>query len=180
LSQTTQVTDLGLKTKTPAYMKTRFDIEKVEPNALNALLNLEGYVRSMPLNFTQRELIKIRASQINSCAFCIEMHTADARKHGETEARIYALSAWRESPLFTNEERALLAMTEEVTLIANKGLTDETYAELQKYFDETTIAQLLVQVAMINAWNRLAVSSRAMHAHHLGAAKLNKVGELAH
>src|SRR5687767_9621166 len=110
-------------------MKTRFNIEKVEAGAYAAMYALEGYVRKTALQKTFKELIKIRASQLNSCAYCIEMHTADARKHGETESRIYALSAWRESPLFSDEERALLRLTEEVTLIAANGLTDQTYAD---------------------------------------------------
>ena len=151
-------------------MKTRFNIEQVEPTAYSSMLGLEGYVRKSPLKAGYKELIKIRASQINSCAYCIEMHTADARKHGESESRIYALSAWRESPLFTDEERALLALTDEVTLIANKGLTDETYSELNKYFDETTIAQAIMQVVTINAWNRITVSTRMMHSYQLQAA----------
>jgi AhpD family alkylhydroperoxidase len=153
-------------------MKTRFNIEKIEPNAYSAMFALEGYVRKTPLKNSYKELIKIRASQINSCAFCIEMHTADARKHGETESRIYALSAWKESPLFSDEERALLQLTEEVTLIANKGLSNETYAVLQKYFDDATIAQAIMQVVAINAWNRIAVSTRMMHAHQVEASIL--------
>lgn len=154
-------------------MKTRFNIEEIEPNGYSAMLNLEGFVRKTALPMRYKELIKIRASQINSCAYCIEMHTADARKHGETESRIYALSAWHESPLFTAEERALLALTEEVTLISNKGLTDETYNELQKYFDEQTIAQAIMQVVTINSWNRIAVATRMMHAHQMqGVAEL--------
>lgn len=148
-------------------MKTRFSIPEIEPDAYTAMSALEGYVRKTPLKFAYKELMKIRASQINGCAYCIEMHTTDARKHGETESRIYALSAWRESPVFTDEERALLALTEEVTLIGNRGLSDETYAELQKYFDDVTIAQAIMQVVTINAWNRIAISSRTMHAHQL-------------
>ena len=151
-------------------MKTRFNIEKVEPTLYASMLALEGLVRKSSLKKPYKELIKIRASQINSCAFCIEMHTAEARKFGETESRIYALSAWKESPLFSEEERALLALTDEVTLIGNHGLSDETYAELQKYFDEATIAQAIMQVVTINAWNRIAVSSRMMHAHQVPAA----------
>ena len=148
-------------------MKTRFNIQEIDPNAYTAMSALEGYVRKTPLKFAHKELIKIRASQINQCAYCIEMHTADARQHGETESRIYALSAWRESPLFTDEERALLTLTEEVTLIGNKGLSDKTYAELQKYFDDKTIAQAIMQVVTINAWNRITISSRIMHAHQM-------------
>ena len=148
-------------------MKTRFNIEKIDPGAYSAMSALEGYVRKTPLKFAYKELMKIRASQLNGCAFCIEMHTADARRHGETESRIYALSAWKESPLFTDEERALLQLTEEVTRIGDRGLTDETYATLQEYFDDATIAQAIMQVVVINAWNRIAVSSRMMHGHQL-------------
>lgn len=146
-------------------MKTRFNIEKIEPNAYTAMYALEGYVRKTALKKSYKELIKIRASQLNGCAFCIEMHTADARKHGETESRMYALTAWKESPLFSDEERALLQLTEEVTAISDKGLTDETYTTLQQYFDDVTIAQAIMQVVAINAWNRIAVSTRMMHAH---------------
>lgn len=146
-------------------MKTRFNIEKIDPNAYSALFALEGYARKMPLKKGYKELMKIRASMINGCAYCIEMHTADARKHGETESRIYALSVWRESPLFSDEERALLQLTEEVTLISHQGLTDETYSTLQKYFDDATIAQAIMQVVVINTWNRITVSSRMMHTH---------------
>ncbi len=153
-------------------MKTRFEMEKVEPTLYSSMLALEGSVRKTQLKKNYKELIKIRASQINSCAYCIEMHTADARKNGETESRIYALSAWRESPLFSNEERALLALTEEITRIADRGLSDETYAELQKYFDEATIAQAIMQVVTINAWNRIAVSSRMLHAYQVAEAVL--------
>jgi AhpD family alkylhydroperoxidase len=153
-------------------MKTRFNIEKIEPNTYSAMFAFEGAVRKTALPMKYKELIKIRASQINSCAFCIEMHTADARKHGETESRIYALSAWRESPLFSDEERALLQLTDEVTRIADKGLTDETYTELRKYFEDVTIAQAIMQVVSINAWNRIAVSSRMMHAHQLESVVL--------
>jgi AhpD family alkylhydroperoxidase len=151
-------------------MKTRFNIEKTEPNAYVAMYGLEGYVRKTPLKTSYKDLMKIRASQINSCAYCIEMHTADARKHGETESRIYALSAWRESPLFSDEERALLQLTEEITLIADKGLTDETYAVVQKHFDDTTIAQAIMQIVSINGWNRIAVSTRMMHPYQLQPA----------
>ena len=142
-------------------------MEKVASAAYAALYSLEVVVHKTPLKLAYKHLIKIRASQINSCAFCIEMHSVEARKHGETESRIYALSAWRESPLFSEEERALLALTEEVTLIANKGLSDKTYATLQKHFDEATIAQAIMQVVTINAWNRIAVSTRMMHAYQL-------------
>lgn len=150
-------------------MKTRFNFEEVASGLYASMIALENNVYKTPLKHSFKKLIKIRASQINHCAFCIEMHTAEARKHGETESRIYALSAWRESPLFSEEERALLALTEEVTLLPEKGLSDETFGQLQKYFDEETIAQAIMQVVTINAWNRIAVSSRMMHPNNVRA-----------
>jgi AhpD family alkylhydroperoxidase len=155
-------------------MKTRLNLEKIEPNAYVAMTGLEGYVRKSGLKQVYKDLIKIRTSQINGCAYCIEMHTADARKHGETESRIYALNAWKESPLFSAEERALLELTQEATLIAEKGVTDETYATLQKYFDDASIAQAIMQVVVTNAWNRIAISTRKLHAHQTQAVALDQ------
>jgi AhpD family alkylhydroperoxidase len=100
-------------------MKTRIKIDKVSPAGYKAILGLEKFIESTPLTKKHKDLIKIRASQINGCAFCIDMHTKDARKAGETEQRIYALNAWRDTPFFSEEERAILALTEEVTLISN-------------------------------------------------------------
>ena len=148
-------------------MKQRMSIDKVDPNALGAMMALENYARQTTLEPALKELIKIRASQINSCAYCLEMHTADARKLGESEARIYALSAWRESPLFTEEERALLAITEEITRLCEHGVSDETFERLKAKFDETTVAHIIMQVVVINAWNRIAIATRLQHAHQL-------------
>ena len=148
-------------------MEPRLDIQKLEPKAYTAMFGLESYLRQTQLTVTQRELIKIRASQINGCAYCIEIHAADARRNNETESRIYALSAWRESPLFTPEERSLLQLTDEVTLISNHGLSDAAYNNLKEYFDENTIAQAIMQVAAINAWNRIGVAARLMHEHQM-------------
>ena len=108
-------------------MNSRINIQGLEPDAYQAMFRLEKYLGSTDLNPQLKELVKIRASQINGCAYCIQMHTAQARKQGETEARIYALSAWRESPVFTEQERAVLALTEEVTTISEHGLSTETY-----------------------------------------------------
>ena len=155
-------------------MKTRMNIEKIEPNAYVAMSGLEGYMRKSSLKQAYKDLIKIRASQINGCSYCIEMHTSDARKHGETESRIYALNAWKESPLFSNEERALLQLTEEATLIAEKGVTDETYGTLQQHFDDQIIAQAIMQVVVANAWNRIAISTRKLHAHQTQAVSLDQ------
>jgi len=120
---------------------------------------VEKYLRNTSYPHKYRELIKIRASQINGCAYCITMHTQEARKIGETEQRIYALSAWRESPLFSDEERAILAFTEEVTLIANGGVREKTFENMRLYFDDNTIAQILFQISQINTWNRIAVTT---------------------
>ncbi|HEY9622490.1 MAG TPA: carboxymuconolactone decarboxylase family protein, partial [Crinalium sp.] len=109
---------------------------------------------------TLLELIKIRASQINGCAFCIDMHTKDARLNGETEQRIYALNAWRETPFFTPEERAVLAFTEAVTLIATHSVSDEIYDEVSRYFTPDEIINLLMAIATINSWNRIAITTR--------------------
>lgn len=139
-------------------MKPRINIAKLEPNALKAVLGLDSYIANSSLTKTHRELIKIRASQINGCAYCIDMHTKDARKAGETEQRIYALNAWRETPFFTEEERAILALTEEVTLIQNH-VSNETYAKAASLFDEHYLAQIMMAIININAWNRIGIAT---------------------
>lgn len=140
-------------------MDNRFDIQKTEPNAYNIMLSLENYLQNSQLSKTHLELIKIRASQINGCAFCINMHTSDALKRGETAQRIFLLNAWKETNLFTEEERNVLAITEEVTLISQNGLSEKTYKEAEKLFDKNYIAQIIMAVVTINAWNRIAIST---------------------
>ena len=110
-------------------MEKRVNIEHAQPRAYKAMYALEGYLATTQLTPTQKDLIKIRASQINKCAFCIDMHTKEAIKHGETLQRIFLLDAWRETDLFTKDEKAILSITEEVTLIADRGLSDDTYKE---------------------------------------------------
>lgn len=144
-------------------MKTRINIEKLEPAGYRAILGLEKFIESTPLTRTHKDLIKIRASQINGCAFCINMHTKDARKAGETEQRIYALNAWRDTPFFSEEERAILALTEEVTLISNH-VKDETYEQAAKILDETYLAQVILAIITINAWNRIGISTNLIPA----------------
>ena len=139
-------------------MQTRINIGTIEPTGYKAILGLEKFIESTPLTRTHKDLIKIRSSQINGCAFCIDMHTKDARKAGETEQRIYALNAWRETPFFSEEERAILALTEEVTLIS-QHVKDETYAQAAKVLEETYLAQVILAIITINAWNRIAISS---------------------
>ena len=137
----------------------RIDISEIERNTYKAMINMESYVKNSQIPPLLRELIKIRASQINGCAYCIDMHTEEALSLGETPRRIFATSAWKESPLFTEEERAVLQMTEEVTLISKDGLSDETYNWVLKFFGERGVAQIIMQIVMINSWNRVAVST---------------------
>jgi len=141
-------------------MKQRIDIQELEPNAYKAMVSLESYLQNTQLSKTHLELIKIRASQINGCAFCINMHTSDALKQGETAKRIFLLNAWKETELFTEEEKVVLAITEEVTLISQNGLSDKTYQQAVKLFDGNYIAQIIMAVVTINAWNRIAISTK--------------------
>lgn len=143
-------------------METRFFMEKVNPKGYTAMLELEKYLMSTSIGKKLKELIKIRASQINGCAFCIDMHTKDARKIGETEQRIYALNAWRETPFFTPEERAVLALTEAITLVTEGHVPDDVYNDVRRYFDETKTAEIIMAIVTINAWNRIGISTRKM------------------
>lgn len=144
-------------------MSTRIRIDKVEPAGYKAVLGLEKFIESTPLTRIHKDLIKIRASQINGCAFCIDMHTKEARKAGETEQRIYALNAWRDAPFFTDEERAILALTEEVTLIGNH-VRDETYLQAARILDETYLAQVILSIITINVWNRIGITTQLIPA----------------
>lgn len=144
-------------------MKTRIKIDQVEPAGYQAILGLEKFIESTPLTRTHKDLIKIRASQINGCAFCIDMHTKEARKAGETEQRIYVLNAWRDTPFFTNEERAILALTEEVTLISGH-VKDETYQTAAEALGETYLAQVILAIITINAWNRIGITTQLVPA----------------
>lgn len=140
-------------------MDTRVNIFQTQPEAYKAMFGLEQYIASTSLTSTHKELIKIRASQINGCAFCINMHTADARKQGETEQRIYLLNAWKETTLFTEEERVILKMTEEITLIQKNHLSDATYAKAKNLFTEDYIGNIIMMITIINAWNRIAIAT---------------------
>ena len=137
----------------------RVAIDELEPKAYKAMYGLESYLAQSDLSKIHKELIKIRASQINGCAFCINMHTKDALAHGETKERIFLLSAWRETDLFSEEEQAILQMTEEITLINQSGLSDATYGKAKQLFDENYISQLIIAITVINAWNRIAIST---------------------
>ncbi|MNK02510.1 Carboxymuconolactone decarboxylase family protein [compost metagenome] len=144
-------------------MKSRIKIDQVEPAGYKAILGLEKFIESTPLSKIHKDLIKIRASQINGCAFCIDMHTKEARKTGETEQRIYALNAWRDTPFFTDEERAILALTEEVTLISNH-VKDETYQTALEALGETYLAQVIMAIITINTWNRIGIATQLVPA----------------
>lgn len=139
-------------------MQTRVNFATVAPGAYKAMLTLESYIASTNIDPIHKELIKIRASQINGCAFCINMHTADARKLGMSEKQIYLLNAWREADIYTDAEKAILAFTEEVTLISSH-VSDETYANLARHFDEDYITHLLAMAIAINGWNRMAIAT---------------------
>ena len=141
-------------------MQERFNIKAVAPNALKAMIGLETYLSQCSISKTTKELIKIRASQINGCAFCINIHAQDAIKNGETNQRIFLLNAWREAEgLFTEEEKVVLAITEEITLIHQNGLSDDTYTNALQFFSETQIADIITAVITINLWNRVVLST---------------------
>lgn len=140
-------------------MSKRLIIETVEPAAINALMQLEAYLSTVSVSKRNMELMKIRASQINGCSYCINMHTHNALKNGETKQRIDLISDWREqATVFNDEERLLFAITEEITLISAHGLSDQLYTDAESRFGQTETAQIIMVVIIINAWNRLAVS----------------------
>lgn len=141
-------------------MEPRLNIEQASPEAYTAMLTLTGIAAHVKLTPIQKELIKIRASQINGCAFCIDMHTKTALKIGETPQRLFLLNAWRETDLFTPAEKALLALVEEVTLIHRHGVSDAVYAEAVEHFGAERIPLIMMAIVTINAWNRISVMSR--------------------
>ncbi len=141
-------------------MTERLSYSKVAPDGTELLRKLDRYVKTSGLEPDLLELAKLRASQINGCAFCIDMHTKDARGHGESEQRLYGLSAWRETPFYSDRERAALAWTEAVTRISEDGVPDDIYEEACQQFSEKELADLTFAVIAINGWNRLAISFR--------------------
>jgi AhpD family alkylhydroperoxidase len=140
----------------------RFELKDLPPEAYRHLLQLEGLV-AQHLDLTLYHLIKLRASQINGCAFCLAMHTDEALKHGETPERIVSLDAWEESPLYSDKERAALAWTEELTLIADSGASKGSFDALKAHFSDDEIAWLILAAVQINSWNRIAISTRAQY-----------------
>jgi AhpD family alkylhydroperoxidase len=142
-------------------MGPRMNIAELAPEAYKHLLGLEKFLASSSLPATIRELVKLRVSQINGCAFCVDMHAHDLKAAGETDERLFSVVTWREAPFFTEPERAALALAEEATRLGPEGVSDRAWNEAKDYFDEPTLAALVVAIATINAWNRLAVTSRA-------------------
>lgn len=144
-------------------MNSRINIASVEPKALTAMLEVEGYLESAELPIQLKKLIKLRASMINHCAYCIEMHVAEAEKVGLSAQKLFVLAAWRESPLFTQQERAVLALTDEMTLISQHGVSQSVYESALAELGEALLAQAMMQIIMINAWNRFAVATKMTH-----------------
>lgn len=141
-------------------MQPRLDWYKVSPGAYKAMAGLEGFVKSSGLEPALLELVRLRASQINGCAYCIDMHTQDARAAGETEQRLYAISAWSEAPFYTERERAALAWTEALTLLPEGHAPDEVYDEVRKQFTDEEMVNLSLAIVAINGWNRLVLGFR--------------------
>jgi AhpD family alkylhydroperoxidase len=142
-------------------MQQRLDAMKISPAAYKALAGLQAYVDQSSLEKSLIELVKIRASQINGCAFCLVMHTNDARKHGESDDRMHLLNAWHEAPVFNDRERAALAWTEAVTLVSETNVPDEVYEEARRHFSEKEMVDLTMAVVTINSWNRASIAFRA-------------------
>jgi len=147
-------------------MKTRIDPSKTAPEVYRAMLALESAVKATGLERNLLDLVKLRASQINGCAFCIDMHSKDLRAEGESESRVLLLDAWREAPFYSARERAALAWTEAVTLIAKEHVSDELYEQTLQQFTEDELAKLTLAIVAINGWNRFGIAFRAEPGHY--------------
>ena len=152
-------------------MGRRFDYREFSPDPVQAMRALEKYIAGCGLDHKFIHLLKLRASQINGCAFCIDMHSIDARAAGESEQRLYALNAWRETSFFTDRERAGLAWVEAITLVSETHVPDDLYDETRRHFTEKEIFDLTFVASTINAWNRIAVASRTPAGTYQPAAK---------
>lgn len=155
-------------------MHERLKYAEIAPDGFRAMLGLEHYARSSGIELSLLELVKVRSSQLNGCAYCIDMHTKDARLEGETEQRLYALSAWHETPFFSDRERAALAWAEAVTRVGDTRVPDELYHQTRKYFNEKELVDLTLAIIVINGWNRLAVSFRTLPGSYEPAATAAK------
>lgn len=147
-------------------MKARMNYAKAAPVLSNAMNALENYIDNCGIEPGLQDLMKLRASQLNGCAYCIDMHTLDARARGETEQRLYSLSAWQDTPFYSERERAALLWTEKVTLIAVDHVPNEVYEQVRQHFSEQELANLTMILATINAWNRLCISFRSVPGHY--------------
>lgn len=156
-------------------MEERIHYTKASPGAFHLLVELEQYLLGCGLEESLIVLIKLRASQINGCAYCLDMHWKDLRAMGEDEQRLYSLDAWRESPYYTDRERAALAWTEAVTRISETHAPDDVYEETRKHFSEKELSDLTVAAALINAWNRLAIAGRTTPGAYQPKRQLRKI-----
>ncbi|MFD0776616.1 carboxymuconolactone decarboxylase family protein [Streptomonospora algeriensis] len=152
-------------------MTARMNAFEQAPAAYEAMAGLERFLAQSPLPHSTLELVKLRASQINGCAFCVDMHCKDAQKTGESDERLFAVAVWRESPLFTDAERAALELTEDATRLADPGksVPEAVWQEAARHYDEPTLAALVVAISTINAWNRVAVATRMVPGSHTPA-----------
>jgi len=136
----------------------RMNYYEVAPDAMKIMMEMEKYTKKSSIERKLRELIKIRASQINGCAYCINMHSADAKKMGETEQRLYCISAWKECTFYSETEKVALELTEHITLIPEKRVPDELYERVHKHFDEKAYIDLVILINQINSWNRISIA----------------------
>jgi AhpD family alkylhydroperoxidase len=143
-------------------MEARMSYAKAAPDAMKAMNALESYIDDCDLELGLQDLVKLRASQINGCAYCVDMHSLDARANGETEQRLYAVSVWQDTPFFTERERAALLWTEKVTLVSVDRVPDEVYEEVRRHFSDEELVNLTMVINTINAWNRLSISFRSV------------------
>lgn len=157
-------------------MNARIEYFNVVPGAVKAMMGLENQIRHSGLEESLLDLVRMRASQINGCAYCIDMHSKDARARGETEQRLYELDAWRETPFYSERERAALAWTEAVTLIADGHAPEQTYEEVCKQFNDAELVNLTLAIVAINGWNRLGIAFRSLPGTYqpVGGAKVHK------
>ncbi|MGV9775377.1 carboxymuconolactone decarboxylase family protein [Streptosporangium sp. NPDC003464] len=145
-------------------MKARMNVAEFAPEGYQAMLGLEKFLAGSKLPHATLELVKLRASQINGCGFCVDMHSHDAKKAGETDERLFSVAAWREAPYYTDAERAALALAEEATRLSDRGETvpDHVWDEAARHYEPEVLATLVIAIAAINAWNRIAVTTRAV------------------
>ncbi|HUZ45204.1 MAG TPA: carboxymuconolactone decarboxylase family protein [Terriglobia bacterium] len=158
-------------------MEPRIELQKISQDAYKAMRGLEVYVRQSSLEPALLELVRLRASEMNGCAYCVDMHTKDARAAGETEQRLYATGVWRETPFFSERERAALAWTEAVTEISQGHVPDDVYQAAREHFSEKELIDLTMAVVAINGWNRLAISFRAVPGTYQPPGRTRPAGE---